>query len=78
MRKRMKHVCIWVAILMLAASLTVLSAGGVTEDSTSTEESEGTVFDECDGLIAEILDELLTRWKSMGYRFCTLEELFPL
>ena len=27
---------------------------------------------------AEILDELLTRWKSMGYTFCTLEELFPL
>ena len=26
---------------------------------------------------AEILDELLTRWKEMGYRFGTLEELFP-
>ena len=26
---------------------------------------------------AEILDELLTRWKDMGYRFGTLEELFP-
>ena len=25
---------------------------------------------------AEILDELLTRWKDMGYRFGTLEELF--
>ena len=25
---------------------------------------------------AEILDELLSRWKSMGYRFATLEELF--
>ncbi len=25
---------------------------------------------------AEILDELLTRWKEMGYRFDTLEELF--
>ena len=25
----------------------------------------------------EILDELLTRWKEMGYRFGTLEELFP-
>ena len=25
---------------------------------------------------AEILDELLTRWKEMGYRFATLEELF--
>ena len=25
---------------------------------------------------AEILDELLTQWKSMGYRFGTLEELF--
>jgi len=25
---------------------------------------------------AEILDELLTRWKEMGYRFGTLEELF--
>ena len=24
----------------------------------------------------EILDELLTRWKDMGYRFATLEELF--
>lgn len=65
MTKRMKHVCIWVATLMLAASLTVLSAGAATEDSTedstSTEESEGTVFDECDALIAEILDELGTK-----------------
>ena len=26
---------------------------------------------------AEILDELLTRWKEMGYTFGTLEELFP-
>jgi len=26
---------------------------------------------------AEILDELLTRWKDMGYTFGTLEELFP-
>ena len=26
---------------------------------------------------AEILDELLTRWKEMGYSFGTLEELFP-
>ena len=26
---------------------------------------------------AEILDELLTKWKEMGYRFGTLEELFP-
>ena len=26
---------------------------------------------------AEILDELLTGWKDMGYRFGTLEELFP-
>ena len=25
---------------------------------------------------AEILDELLTRWKEMGYQFATLEELF--
>lgn len=25
---------------------------------------------------AEILDELLTRWKALGYRFGTLEELF--
>ena len=25
---------------------------------------------------AEILDELLTKWKSMGYRFATLDELF--
>lgn len=25
---------------------------------------------------AEILDELLTRWEAMGYRFATLEELF--
>ena len=25
---------------------------------------------------AEILDELLTKWKSMGYSFATLEELF--
>jgi peptidoglycan-N-acetylmuramic acid deacetylase len=25
---------------------------------------------------AEILDELLTKWKEMGYRFGTLEELF--
>ncbi len=24
----------------------------------------------------EILDELLTRWEDMGYRFGTLEELF--
>ena len=26
---------------------------------------------------AEILDELLTKWKEMGYRFGTVEELFP-
>ena len=26
---------------------------------------------------AEILDELLTKWESMGYRFESLEELFP-
>ena len=26
---------------------------------------------------AEILDELLTKWKEMGYSFGTLEELFP-
>jgi len=26
---------------------------------------------------AEILDELLTKWKELGYRFGTLEELFP-
>ena len=26
---------------------------------------------------AEILDQLLERWKEMGYRFGTLEELFP-
>ena len=26
---------------------------------------------------SEILDELITRWKEMGYRFGTLEELFP-
>ena len=26
---------------------------------------------------AEILDELLSKWKEMGYRFGTLEELFP-
>ena len=25
---------------------------------------------------AEILDELLTRWEELGYRFGTLEELF--
>ena len=25
---------------------------------------------------AQILDELLTKWKSMGYRFATLDELF--
>ena len=25
---------------------------------------------------AEILDELLTKWKDMGYSFCTLEELY--
>ena len=25
---------------------------------------------------AEILDELLTRWKEMGYQFATVEELF--
>ena len=24
----------------------------------------------------EILDELLTKWESMGYRFGTLEQLF--
>ena len=24
----------------------------------------------------EILDELLTKWKDMGYSFCTLEELY--
>ena len=26
---------------------------------------------------AEILDELLTKWKEMGYRFATVTELFP-
>ena len=26
---------------------------------------------------AQVLDELLTRWKEMGYRFAALEELFP-
>ena len=26
---------------------------------------------------AQILDELLTKWESMGYRFASLEELFP-
>ena len=26
---------------------------------------------------AEILDELLSKWKEMGYRFASLEELFP-
>ena len=26
---------------------------------------------------AHILDELLTKWESMGYRFASLEELFP-
>ena len=26
---------------------------------------------------SEILDELITRWKEMGYRFGTVEELFP-
>jgi peptidoglycan-N-acetylmuramic acid deacetylase len=26
---------------------------------------------------AKILDELLTRWESLGYRFASLEELFP-
>ena len=26
---------------------------------------------------AEILDELLTKWEDMGYRFGSLEELFP-
>ena len=26
---------------------------------------------------AEILDQLLTKWKELGYRFGTLEELFP-
>ena len=25
----------------------------------------------------EILDELLTRWENLGYRFASLEELFP-
>ena len=25
---------------------------------------------------AEILDELLSKWKDMGYRFASLEELF--
>ena len=25
---------------------------------------------------ADILDELLTKWKDLGYRFGTLEELF--
>ena len=29
------------------------------------------------GTNAEILDELLTKWKEMGYRFGTVEELFP-
>ena len=27
---------------------------------------------------AEILDELLTKWEQMGYRFGTLDELFGL
>ena len=27
---------------------------------------------------AQILDELLTRWKEEGYRFSTVEELFGL
>ncbi len=27
---------------------------------------------------AEILDELLTKWENMGYRFASLDELFPL
>ena len=26
---------------------------------------------------AEILDELLTKWKAMGYRFASIDELFP-
>ena len=26
---------------------------------------------------AQILDELLTKWESMGYRFASIEELFP-
>lgn len=26
---------------------------------------------------AQILDELLTKWKEMGYSFCSLEELYP-
>jgi peptidoglycan-N-acetylmuramic acid deacetylase len=26
---------------------------------------------------AQILGELLTKWKAMGYTFGTLEELFP-
>ena len=26
---------------------------------------------------AQILDELLTEWENRGYRFATLEELFP-
>ena len=26
---------------------------------------------------AEILDELLCKWKEMGYRFASLDELFP-
>ena len=26
---------------------------------------------------AQILDELLARWKALGYRFGTLEELYP-
>ena len=26
---------------------------------------------------AEILDQLLTQWKEMGYRFGTIDELFP-
>ena len=25
---------------------------------------------------AEILDELLTKWENMGYRFASVEELF--
>jgi peptidoglycan-N-acetylmuramic acid deacetylase len=25
---------------------------------------------------AEILDELLTKWKEMGFRFASIEELF--
>ena len=26
---------------------------------------------------AEILDELLSKWESMGYRFAAIDELFP-